>query len=883
MVLIDEDMDRLGDGETVVTPTRRLAHYLKERWNDRCAKQGLTVWRTPDIVTWDGLIERAVARDRQRGRLQGRWLGARAAQIKWDRIVRSDAELPGVASLEGIASRAYLSWRRLNEYLIPVAALDEPATPESRAFSRWVRRYTRWLAAGQWIESSGAARQVSAEALGPHLHLTGFEVLTPAQRAFLERIAAAGVCIEQSAGAQRSGRRARVSCADFAAEIDTAARWAASRLQREPELRLAIVVPELRSEREAVRRSLARVLAPASTLVGGPQEPADLFELASAAPLLRAPLVLAALDLLGAMIEPGSEAAVDAVLRNPFLRGADAEASARACLDAWRRSHRSGTFDLRDLCRQAGLRRCPELALALNAGFSEMESWPEVAAVSHWAENFFKLLSVSGWPGRQLDGREYQAQQRWQELLAEFGSVEEVVGRLPAREALKLLRQMTAQVLFEPEQSRGPLLVIDPETCAGMQFDGLWLCGLDASRWPPAAQPDPFLPLNWQAQCEVPGSTAQACLEEAQRLLGRLARSADEVIVSVPMQNNGASLQPSPLVADWPVEEPGADWTVASVTAEIFGCRESLQCLDDSLMPEITTAKAAGGARALELQAACGFRAQAELRLGARPLEEPAPWLDARTRGALVHQALEDLWRQIGDSASLSCLSHNALVDILDGVIERRLSVALHDADAVTRQLLAIEAGWLTERILELLEIDRRREPFSIADLEERAPVRIGGLDLALRPDRIDRLADGSLAVIDYKTGGTAETAAWFDERPGQPQLPLYVAAAGAEDVSAVAFARLRAGQTGYQGIARAPGVFDELECFGRKGRTKAFDDWPTMLSVWRQRLEALAREHREGDARLALIPAKACVYCSLSSLCRKSELTERIEADLDD
>jgi hypothetical protein len=231
----------------------------------------------------------------------------------------------------------------------------------------------------------------------------------------------------------------------------------------------------------------------------------------------------------------------------------------------------------------------------------------------------------------------------------------------------------------------------------------------------------------------------------------------------------------------------------------------------------------------------------------------------------------------------LSCLSHNALVDILDGVIERRLSVALHDADAVTRQLLAIEAGWLTERILELLEIDRRREPFSIADLEERAPVRIGGLDLALRPDRIDRLADGSLAVIDYKTGGTAETAAWFDERPGQPQLPLYVAAAGAEDVSAVAFARLRAGQTGYQGIARAPGVFDELECFGRKGRTKAFDDWPTMLSVWRQRLEALAREHREGDARLALIPARACVYCSLSSLCRKSELTERIEADLDD
>ena len=40
-------------------------------------------------------------------------------------------------------------------------------------------------------------------------------------------------------------------------------------------------------------------------------------------------------------------------------------------------------------------------------------------------------------------------------------------------------------------------------------------------------------------------------------------------------------------------------------------------------LPPLTTAEEGrGGARLLELQSACPFRAQAELRLGARPLEE---------------------------------------------------------------------------------------------------------------------------------------------------------------------------------------------------------------------------------------------------------------------
>jgi probable DNA repair protein len=601
-----------------------------------------------------------------------------------------------------------------------------------------------------------------------------------------------------------------------------------------------------------------------------------LFELASAAPLTRAPVVGAGLELLDSMIDEDDAAyRVGRLLHSHFIRGAEIEASQRARLDVWRRGRSGRVPTVRRLQAAAASHGCPDLALALAAGVEKMEKWPKKDSATNWANEFFSLLSVLGWPGEQLASEEMQALQRWQDLLAEFGASDEIVGMLPAGEALGLLRNMTARALFEPEQPRGPLLVIDPETCAGMHFDGLWLCGLESGRWPPPARPDPFLPFAWQVRQQVPGSTPDLCLKEAERLLQSLASSAAEVIASVPAQNADAPLQPSPLVADWPAEAFHSLWQPLSVAAASFASRPELEHLDDPAMPAIRLAGAVnGGARALELQAGCGFRAQAELRLGARAIEEMTPGLDAGTRGTLAHEVLEDLWRKLGDSVALARHSPESLGRLLAGVVAARLASHVDVADPIGRRMLEFEAGWLQEQIMRLLDADRGRAPFAVASLEESCLLRIGGLELRLRPDRIDRLEDGSLALIDYKTGGDAELRAWFDERPALPQLPLYVEAIGAASVSAVAFGKLRAGQTGYLGLARSAGLFAGLQTFTDTRLAKGIDTWEEMLTTWRRRLELLAREHRGGDARLAANPQKACTYCGLSMLCRKNDTT---------
>jgi hypothetical protein len=126
--------------------------------------------------------------------------------------------------------------------------------------------------------------------------------------------------------------------------------------------------------------------------------------------------------------------------------------------------------------------------------------------------------------------------------------------------------------------------------------------------------------------------------------------------------------------------------------------------------------------------------------------------------------------------------------------------------------------------------------------------------------------------VIDYKTGASAEVKSWLGERPRLPQLPAYVQALGSDRVSAVAFARVRSGDTGYAGVARAGDRIPGLKVPGTRGGPRGYDSWEQLLADWRRRLEALAAEYVSGDLQLAPDPPRACEYCHLGALCRIAE-----------
>jgi len=862
----------------ILTPTRRLAHQLRVNHDAVSDAQGLAVWRTLEVLPWQTWIEAQTRIGRQAGASFGRLLAPQAARLIWRRLIERDQVDAGVLSPPGLARAAYRSWRAMQAYRIPVSALDEEDTLETRSFARWVRGYTRWLAEHDAVDPDLAAESLSAGSVQRPLRLVGFDELTPAQTLLLERLRAGGIDVAIEPLPMRRGDLSRVDCDDAATELDAAARWAAERLDREPSSRLAIVVPDLGARRAEVRRALERVLLPAAGYTGGPLPESRVFEIADAPPLTERAIVVSALDLLRVLTVDADLTACGRLLRNPYLHGAATEASARAMLDVWLRRHAGGDVLFGQLVRIATDKGCPLLADVLTRALQVSRWADERVLPGAWSNRFFEMLAALGWPGDALQSTEHQIAERLRELIATLSSADEITGPIDVSAALQLLREYAEGVAFEPQELEVPLLVIDPQTIAGMSFDGLWLTGMEAARWSPAAAPDPFLPRSWQIRRRMSAANAELAEAHAQRLFARLVQSADEIVASVARFDDEAAVLESALLAPVPPRSAASFWPYETLAARIHATRPPLvSSVDAHLPPPSLAGPARGGARLLELQSACPFRAGAEFRLHARALEEPRPGLAATERGELVHHVLARLWGVLGDQARLRSLTDDALEQVVDTCIQSELAKLRRGASPLRTRLLEVESAWLRRRIAELLEYDRARHPFVVVERESPKTVTLGGLALRVKLDRVDRLQDGSLAIIDYKSGGNTGRGAWLGDRPRQPQLPLYVQALEGECVAAVAYGRVRAGESAYVGIARDPAAFGGIASFGVDA-PRGYASWEDLLAKWRERLLLLAAEYVGGDARLAPDPGTACRDCHLATLCRINESPLRSE-----
>src|SRR5438270_13572277 len=278
-----------------------------------------------------------------------------------------------------------------------------------------------------------------------------------------------------------------------------------------------------------------------------------------------------------------------------------------------------------------------------------------------------------------------------------------------------------------------------------------------------------------------------------------------------------------------------------------------MESFEDHRAPRVRPGAQRGGTRVLADQAACPFRAFARWRLGAEALEEPAPGLDARKRGSLLHQLMKHLWSKLKSSRSLR--------DDLEPAIAEAAAAALKELRLEGR-FAELERERLTRLAREWLEIEKTRAPFEVAALEERRTLNVAGLELSGRIDRMDRLEKGGHALVDYKTG-QARRQAWLGERPDDPQLPIYAVSAP-ENIAAVAFARLNPGEMAFRGFSNERNLLPKVDLYR---------DWRGLLDQGRKETNALGTAFAAGDSRIdPKYALKTCRLCDLQTLCRVYE-----------
>jgi probable DNA repair protein len=635
-------------------------------------------------------------------------------------------------------------------------------------------------------------------------------------------------------------------------------------LQHDPEARLLIVIPRLVHYLPRVRRALAAAL----DTDGAASNTTALYAFESGVPLVDYPLIETALTLLRCATGTQVFLAWSVLLRSPYLDCGGWRW--RAQFERWLRLNNVTEMDwnrFRHLPLRCGsdpqgssLQSLDRLLLLPPGG--------ETSAAA-WAQHFAALLEAAGWPGPNPGSNEQQVRLRFEQLLGEMAAAHEAAGPLDQLEALELLGAWAQRARFEVASGDVAVTVTDSIDEPLVRYDGIWVAGLSADVWPPAASGDAFIPFSILAGSGMSTRSAAGQQQRARGAMQAWESATTTVVYSWPRQLDDAELEPSPLLAVAAVAA-SATGTSASASERLHPWRSGRMqlaaptesCGADMARPWPRGQHARGGVSLIQSQALCPFRASATARLQCRPLPAPVDGMPPPLHGQIVHRALQGLWRELGDSAALALPEGH-----LRAVIEQQVAKAIVEFRGRTVMRLAaavwqIEQRRCIEVIARLLPLERQREPFSVLASETELQLVVGGLPLSLRLDRVDQLPGASLhtIIIDYKTGKPAASADWLAERPAETQLLLYAEGAG-DELCAVATLHAHTSEVRFSGVA------DQVGRLPRVGSVRGAS-WPELRSLWHERMSALGAAFVAGVADVA--PQKrACDYCHLRVLCR--------------
>lgn len=323
----------------------------------------------------------------------------------------------------------------------------------------------------------------------------------------------------------------------------------------------------------------------------------------------------------------------------------------------------------------------------------------------------------------------------WRDAAAEAGGLPVEPAEMPA-----LLRDAMDEISVRPPYGGHPRLSIYGLLEARMSRADLVICaGMTEGSWPAAPAPDPLLAPPVLRALGIPGADFRIGLA-AHDLAAMLG--APEVVLSFAERDAGGPAIPSRFLLR--IRAMLGEDNVAWEREAILLAR----ALDTAPaapshprprpMPSPEQRRVAIAVTALDRLRSDPYQFYASAILGLRALDprdaDPSPaW-----RGTAVHAILES-WHAAGaPPGELVPLAERALAGMSAHPFMRSL----------WRPRLVAALAWIEA------EQDRLAgEGRSVAAFECKGEIRFDGVRIHGRADRIDRLPDGSLAIIDYKTG----------------------------------------------------------------------------------------------------------------------------------
>ncbi len=830
----------------IITATSRLAKMMSYAYDQERITQGKTTWQPFPVKPWKEWIKELWLSQHSRPESL---LNPQQEHALW----LETTEQP-YALVEEIQK----GWRLVQDELIPLAELKKQAsTLETQQFCEWIEKFLNVLETHDWVPESmlgckllqlGREQVISLPGM---IKLVGFEELTPIQKALIELFKKTSQIIQHRSHHPTSHPLLR-SFPDFSTELQHMALWVKEQIEKNRLQSIACISPHLSQYRQQILQTFNRISFKKSIA----------YRISGGEPLANFPLIAIGFEALKLGLGNVDLETISTILQSPYLCQNPADINMGAFL-------------------AEELRNGQKSELPLSAFFKPLAAWqnyypqntwvqrwrnflhiietlPAEALPSEWAEMFHAQLIALGWPGAHVKNHaEFQLTTRWREFLEEFTGLDPLTGKITQLKAYRLFAHLQKRILFQPKQAEEEHIqvhILDMLETSGLEFNAIWVMGLNEENWPRPPQINVFLPYALQEKNKE--------WEYAYKTTPRLQKSAPEIVFSYSANTSGQTPEPSSLIKDFnSCQDNKTSPAFWPFWKDEIG--KAVEEYDEEYAPPLNPAeKVRGGSKIFTLQAECPFKAFATIRLEANPLNKPVLGISLKEQGKLLHLCLEKIWKHLKNQENLLAHSETTLNDLCQQTTQ---SVVQGNTIFVT-----VEQTRLKKILLRWLNLEKARPPFAVLEQETKRYVNIGDLNLTLQIDRIDQLNHGNLMLIDYKTG-KQNIQSWFKPRLEQPQLPLYCIFGNTANTafSALAFAEFRPDHLKFTGIHDENLTDSDYFPTG----VKSAENWQALLDDWRDQLQILSNEFCRGYAIKDPGGEKTpCRNCSLHSLCRIQE-----------
>jgi ATP-dependent helicase/nuclease subunit B len=794
-----------------------------------------TAWPTPAIMGIDAWLDSLY--DEARGADSAR-LGRRQCIALWRRIVEESSDGKDLIDHGAVARWGFAAWELFCKHLIdPLADSGLDDSHELSAFLRWRRRYVEELAAHGWTDSAMSLGVLDwlDELPTRNIRLCDLRDLTPAHERLIRTLKDRDWRVVEDPAPARGATAVRVAADSVSQELQAALAWSIDRLRRRPDRRIALSVQDLDAQRSALERGLSDYR---DIPVGWSRNRR----------LTTQPAVAAALDGIELLTPEAGFRLLSRWLLSSYFQGPEAaELAAAARCEAESRGTLWPQLTLRAAFEHGGVRehlrsRAPAAALRLEQALEWAMAGSRERTPTAWATTWRTGLEVLGWGSGASRVSEAQAV-AWEELLRSYSALTPVLGGVNAGTAIAELRRLAQETALPSKWPVRGLYVFEHIDDIGPGYDAAWCTGFSQDNWPRPVLGNPLLPRRLQQRHRLPWSSpADSLRRHTESTAGLMAR-VPNIVFSWSAQGSEPGSSSSPLLDGLETQSPSATASSAGETPAIGDAR-ALEHIEDTILP-LREQAVPGGIPALNLQARCPLRAFIEHRLRAKALDPPVRGVPPALRGVMLHRAAE-LLLPAGTTSG-------RLVALLPAASERRIKAAaekaVREGFGPSLDLLPTLARLETERIERvlgrLLEAELARLPFTILEVESRRDIRVGLYRLSGRLDRLDRLENGDLLILDYKTGRNARTSGWYSERLADTQVPVYSTEFGAE-LSGAALCDLSGRGIVYRGYWPSEACFPSPS-----GKLPKRRSWVQQLDVWSEQIATLADELMSGDSRV--------------------------------